>query len=42
LEFNCRTIKVVNDFKKKSKSYESEKIMTNPRIKIEQGAPFGA
>lgn len=32
-----RTIKLVSDFKKKSKSYESEKIMTNPRIKFEHG-----
>ena len=32
-----RNIKLVTDFKKKSKSYESEKIMTNPRIKFEHG-----
>ena len=32
-----RTIKLVTDFKKKSKSYESEKIMTNPRLKFEHG-----
>ncbi len=32
-----RTIKLVTDFKKKSKSYETEKIMTNPRIKFEHG-----
>ena len=32
-----RTIKLVKDLEKKSKSYEIEKIMTNPRIKFEHG-----
>jgi hypothetical protein len=32
-----QTIKLVTDLKKKSKSYDSEKIMTNPRLKFEHG-----
>ena len=32
-----QTIKLVKDLKKKSKSYDSEKIMTNPRLKFEHG-----
>lgn len=30
-------VKIVQDFKQKSQSYETEKIMTNPRIKFEHG-----
>jgi hypothetical protein len=30
-------IKIVKDFKQKSESYKTEKIMTNPRIKFEHG-----